>query len=264
MIAAGIVGVIAYFVVNPYVAINLVTNQEVLRSNLRNSTAMYDMGRWGEGMWRSGQLIVEGASALVAAAGALAIVAVVVRSLRRGRLQPLVFLLLVPVILLMLQFVALAAGKPGEYGRFALFIDVALAIGAVSWATLAMRNPVARSTFCALLILFVAVPGVKYMWGFLRDAGPHATRLLAAERIEQLRQGGAKTLAVAAEPAPYSVPPVNLFEYAILMRPPAADVSVMAYESSSPWDTDISWASKPFRILINDPAIPQEIDELVR
>jgi hypothetical protein len=264
MLAAGAVGGVAYFVVNPYVAINLVANQEVLRSNLANSTAMYNVGQWGAGLRRSVELIVEGASALVALVGALAIVAIIVRTARRGRLQPLIFLLLMPVVLLMCQFIALAAGKPGEYGRFALFIDVALAIGAVACAALVMRNVVARSMFYALLILFVAVPGVKYMWGFMRDAGPNSTRLLAAERIEALRHGGATTLAVGAEPAPYSVPPVNLFEWKILLRPPAADVSVLAHESNGPWDADISWASKPFRILINDPTLDQEMDQLIR
>ena len=44
---------------------------------------------------------------------------------RKTPARPMVWLLVVPAGIVLIQFVALAAGKPGEYARFALWLPEA-------------------------------------------------------------------------------------------------------------------------------------------
>src|SRR5690606_19575074 len=89
-----------------------------------------------------------------------------------------------PAALLALQFVALAAGKPGEYGRFAIYVDIVLAI--VAAALLARLGRSARYTL-PLLLATVIWCGLPYQIGFCRDAWvPQTTRIAAAETLAAL------------------------------------------------------------------------------
>ena len=58
-----------------FVGINLVRNREVLRSNLTNSTEMYHVGGWRQGVPNALWLIAEGATPGMAVAGAVGILA---------------------------------------------------------------------------------------------------------------------------------------------------------------------------------------------
>ncbi len=269
--AATLVAVVVYFATNPYVAIHLLGDRAVLRSNLSNSSAMYAVGNLRDGFTNAIRLMREGASLSLLIAGTISIVVVTARLKLKQAL-----LLAAPGIIVLVQFIALAAGKPAEYGRFALLPDIVLAIAVgVAIGQFTTRNA-QRVPIAALIVVLTAAPSWFYLVGFARDSSPVSTRMEDAAWIEQLRRAGGTTLAICAEPAPYSLPPANLFEWRIILMPrgttvddalPLADVIVRAVDAlpadRSPRDghvfasltgpadrfpTRMSWAGKPFEI----------------
>lgn len=303
-VAAGAVavGFAVYFLTNPYVLYNAVFNRDVLRSNLGTSTAMYQVTA-GEGLTNALRLITEGTSMPVAVGFSGAVAWLVASGLSALRKQPtapagddadgaagrrahrppgyVVALLGVPALLVGCQFVALAAGKPGEYGRFALLPDVVLALATVTVLAWPLGNRVARvvqRAVLAFVVLFCAVGGWNYLRHFIADAAPTTSRLAEAERLAALARGGARRLGVLAEPAPYVMPPADLWAWRIQLLPRGQspgdpetagryDVIVRAVDevAGAPparWerlDRDrraampparISWASKPFEVLV--------------
>jgi hypothetical protein len=116
----------------------------------------------------------------------------------------------------------------------------------------------------ALLVLATAIPGVFYVRGFMWDARPETGRIEQARLLRNESEQGARTLAVWAEPAPYCMPPVDLFRWQILLLPEGAgtqegvriaDVSVrpVDYLTERGWrssfaSTPIGWADKPFEV----------------
>jgi hypothetical protein len=233
--AGGIaLGVVCYLFTNPYILINLFINQAVLRSNFGNSLAMYEIGRWGEGFVNAALLMAEGTSPFVAVVGVAALAALLVRRRRRAarwggetrRDEPAVlsspsaaaWLLAAPAILIFVQFTALAAGKPGEYGRFAVYPDIALAIAAVT-AVHALLSARSRGVIFSLLVISSAVFGWSYLARFRSDASDHSSRLAYAQVLDHLAAQGADTLGLGAEPAPYNLPPVDLFRWRLLLVP---------------------------------------------
>ncbi len=200
-----------YLVTNPYVPINLVTNRAVLASNFGNSLDMYEVSRAGEGAWRMAELTAEGATWAVVAVGLVGIGLLI-----RRRVLPAAPLGLVAG-LIFVQFVLIGAGKPAEYGRFGVVTDVALAIAAAC----ALTHPWPRTgawagargavrCFVAVVPLVVvtgatAYFGYRYLANFVADASRDNTRIRAAAALQPLNRG----LAVLAEPAPYSCPPLD-------------------------------------------------------
>ena len=294
---AAVIGFAVYAVTNPYVPINAIRNRALLTSNLGTSTAMYDIGASGGALANAVNLIVEGTS-VPAAVGvvALALWCAMARgrpgeggaAMLRGMLLPpthVVCLLGVPALLVGVQFVALADGKPGEYGRFALLPDTALLLAAVTGVA---RLPWRRGAAAALGLLFVftAGSGGVYLAKFVADAGSMTTRFAEAQRLAELNTAGASRLLIAAEPAPYCLPPVNVFEWRIELAPrgqalpgdaaPRADVFVRAVDRLPPGvpagferlppavtgrlprHAPISWASKPFEVLVNPDRAPSQ------
>jgi len=279
-------GVAVYLVTNPYIVINLFINRPVLRSNFGNSLAMYEIARLGEGLIHAAWLVAEGTSPLLAGAGVVGAVVCAVRASRRrlGGEAPLGWLLAAPALLIVLQFVALAAGKPGEYGRFAVLPDIALAVA----AAVAIRRYIAQAPLRLILLAGLlgatAFSGYAYLAGFVRDSAPETSRMQAASVLNKYHDRGARTLGVQAEPAPYTLPPVDLFRWRILLLPEnhspetlvRLDVLVrpqgtrpFAVESASggaaaapgvgsQWDatphwdaTPISWADKTFELFVS-------------
>ncbi len=69
--------------------------------------------------------------------------------------------------------------------------------------------------------------------------------------LRRLADAGATTLAIDAEPAPYTLPPVDLFRWKIVLLPRDSAMQVDADVRIDPVDqigAPISWAEKPFRI----------------
>ncbi|RJP30330.1 MAG: hypothetical protein C4547_16850 [Phycisphaerales bacterium] len=218
---AGVVGAaLIYLLLNPYVVINVVTNRAVLKSNFGNSLAMYEVSRVGEGLMRVAELTAEGSSLPVAVVGALALAAAVVR--RRRDVLPLA----VPALTIVVQFVLLGAGKPAEYGRFGVFVDAALMIGAACLIlSLRRRTPVFAVGAAAVLIFALSRPALQYHANFRADATDRNSRVqLAADVNAQARrlaaEGRRLTLVVVAEPAPYACPPVDFSRIDVLRLPP--------------------------------------------
>lgn len=222
VIVGGLIGGLVYLLTNPYVAINFFTNREVLRSNLSNSLAMYEIGRWPEGLLNALSLIATGMSVPLALAGLVAVIGMaVVRVVGRGRADsgPAVgWLLAVPAVIILAQFIGLAAGKPGEYGRFAVFIDLSLMLAAMAGVSMLPRSGLRGLVVC-LLVGLTAWPGLQSLKAFARDCGDAPTRIQTAHKLAKARERGARTIGIFAEPAPYNFPPVDLFDWQIMLLP---------------------------------------------
>lgn len=305
VLGGGLLGAAVYLLTNPYIAVNLVVNRAVLESNFGNSLAMYEIGRWREGMANAARLISEGASPGLAWVGALAAtgaLAVGMMDRLRGENPPLrpvgaaqpqmsfpparstepasnaAWLLAAPAVAILFQFIALAAGKPGEYGRFAVLPDVALGLAAAVGAWWILRVPTLRMLGLSLLMAGTCLEGYGYLRGFIRDSNPTPHRLLLARRLSAMLGDSSKTIAVEAEPAPYVLPPLDVFRWRILLCPKgqalhnaAADAVILAVDDPSlapsppegfervhtprsrgPACT-ISWADKPILLYARKP-----------
>jgi hypothetical protein len=264
LVASTALGFAVYGITNPFVVKHLVSDPQMLRSNLGNSSAMYQAPFSGSGFLNALHLIGEGATPALAILGVAGIVVMIRRQ------SSLAWLLIAPMLMVLVQFVLLATGKPGEYARFALVPDIVLAIAAV---VLIGALPQLGLRIGALLVMCIVTGlwGAGYVWHFARDSMDRSTRIIAAERLDDLRARGAKTLLLDAEPAPYSVPPVDLFHWQMVLRPrvgnePRFDVAIRTVDfvgrdipGSKTYDlyywirprllpTPISWAAKPYEV----------------
>jgi hypothetical protein len=263
-----------YCVTNPFVLIHWFGDRTVLESNLRNSMAMYTAPLTREGLLNAIYLIGEGASPILAGMGAIA--ALFMR--RRRAPELLLAILCLPTLV---QFVNLATGKPGEYARFGLLLYIALAIAAFSLAA-RMKRGWFRAGWLALLCITPPIWTTGYLWHFERDAVQRTPRMIIAERLQQTYQRGAREISIYADPAPYNMPPINLFDWKIVLLDPGAappstsDVLIKPIDivphSDAPmrgyrivyWvrprilDAPISWASKPFRVIVRSEFVPSE------
>lgn len=224
-IGLGLVVAAAVFLLgNPYLLVNSLTNPQVLRSNLANSTAMYQVGAFGPGMVNTVVLLAEALGVAVLVLAVLALPGLV----RAG--GPFA-LLAAPAVLVLVQMISIGAGKPGEYGRFAVYPAAALAICAGVGAERFLRRAWgawwARVLFCVLVVI-LPINGLRYLAGFWRDASEHNSRLDAARWLaEHLPDSEARCVAHLAEPAPYATPPHNLFDHSWYLLPePGEDSSL--------------------------------------
>ena len=278
-LGAGAVGAGVYLLTNPYVPYNLLFNREVMRSNLGASTAMYQVSGSANAFTNGLRLIAEGMSPVLFIAGLVGAAVIGWRARSNTPARHVWVLLGVPGMIVILQFFALGAGKPGEYGRFALLPDTVLSVAAVA-ATFALKGRAPRLA-SAVLVLSTGFFGLTYVLRFVADASDRTSRILLAEKVQAADLSGRTILAITAEPAPYCLPPVNLFDRPLVLLPrgmtepgerPAVLVrAVDAYvatppppgfvrlESTEPdllraFPSRISWAAKPFEALVPAPA----------
>ncbi|MFH0982479.1 MAG: glycosyltransferase family 39 protein, partial [Planctomycetota bacterium] len=218
---AGIgIALLVYFATNPYVAINALCNRAVLRSNLSNSTAMYEIGRAGEGLVRVLELTVEGATLPVVVIGVIGLSIAIYR--RRWETLPLV----IPAGLIFVQFVLLGAGKPAEYARFGVFPNTALAIAtacALGGPWRQERRVAPWVIAAALIVLTTGYRGWGYLYNFHKDARPDNTRAQFGPVFERSATrdaaDGRPVVCVLADPAPYGLPPMNFSRIRLLRYP---------------------------------------------
>ena len=214
MLLGGLIAACVYLVTNPYILINAVTNRDVLASNFGNSLAMYDVARVAEGFVRVLELTIEGATLPILLIGMVALVVAIKH--RDREMVPLALTALV----FFAQFILIGAGKPGEYGRFGIYTNTALAIGTacllgVKWPS---RNLDGIKPFLlGLMILWIGWCGGGYLSNFRKDCTDEGSRL-RVRRASPLgpwsgsnidlwqRQFG--TVFLTAEPAPYGCPPL--------------------------------------------------------
>jgi hypothetical protein len=293
------IGLLVYAASNPYVFINLVRNPGVLRSNLGTSTAMYHASA-AAGIWlNGGTLMLEAATIAVVLFGVIGVLHVIESSISQRRLNfywpgcpavHLLWLLVAAGLLVAVQFFVLAAGKSGEYGRFALLPATVLCVLAVTsfWTFL----PPARVAFLSTLLVCTAWFGTNYLAHFNADVDPLTSpRTLVAEALRGLTRTPAKKLAIVAEPAPYSMPPVDLWYWELQLLPRDTDPGMAARAAGSdvvvrPVDqlpdtvpaefrrlerpladpllanpARISWAAKPFEILAAERLPASAVDD---
>jgi hypothetical protein len=268
-----------YFLTNPYVAIHLLgSHREVLTSNLSNSTAMYQAPASLGGAMNALRLVAVGATPPLAVVGA------VVALSRARRAGATAWLLAIVSLTILVQFIALATNKPAEYARFALLPDIALGIAAVVAIGNSSRGQSLRVRVIplAMVCLITGLWGVSYDWHFASDSIHRSTRRVVAERLRKAQLAGCQTLAIDAEPAPYSLPPVDLFKWKVVLTPapdhqppPDYHVHLRTTDDSTPprshedtgarlWirprllPTPISWAAKSYDVKFG-PGAPTEL-----
>ena len=224
------VAVVVYFITNPYVLINVFVNRDVLRSNFGNSFAMYQMARIGEGFVRVLELTTEGATLPIAVLGVIGLAV----GLRRAPRTTMV--LVVPALVFLVQFVLIGAGKPGEYGRFGVFINAALAMGTATLLYCLGRPwQVLRRITAGLLIFLSGLNGYAYLQGFVDDSEARGSRNNIAEFFDCLRRDEATgriltPLGTLAEPAPYCFPPMDFAHLDLSLVPVGECVGSSAKE----------------------------------
>jgi len=223
------VAVGVYVITNPYVAINAVVNREVLRSNFGNSLGMYEVARIAEGLVRVVELTVEGATGPIVLLGLMGLTMGMVRG--RRSMRPLV----VVACVFSLQFVLLGAGKPGEYGRFGVFTDTALAVGAAIFlaSIFAGRARWAGTPAGLILAAATAVPSLAYLQGFHLDSTDRGSRRNLARFCTSLARDASTgrilaPLVTFAEPAPYCFPPIDFAHADLRLAPASTFVGVNA------------------------------------
>ena len=234
-----------FAVTNPYLPINALFHRERLASNVGNYGNFYGPSLSPASVANAARLVVAGTSG---APALLAVVGAAMLARRRGT----GWLLAAPAVVVAGQFVLLAAGKPAEYARFALTPDVAIGVlAAAAVAGLPLRPREARLAG-GLLVAATALVGMRYDLNFLADSRPTSTRREAARTLAAVAPGG--TLAVTADPAPYGLPPVNLFTWRLVLLPRGQQridgLTVRPTDTATAGlSSPISWADKPFLIL---------------
>jgi len=232
MLMASTVGLAVYCVTNPYVAWHLLSDRTALQSNLGNSQAMYAI----RDLW---QATTNGYSLLNIAMGILLPIAAIVSVLRGGR-RLTIWILIVPASLVLLQFFTLAAGKPGEYARFALFPAMVCVL--LSFAWIARFKTWVAFVLAGFMLISVVPRAAITLLSFVNDCEENTSRLRSAEFAKRVIAGGAKRISIYAEPAPYSLPPINLFDVDLVLVPHGSDPQ----KSHPPTDTSLFLAEARF------------------
>jgi len=226
LLAVGVgLEVAVYFAVNPYVLMHLFDNRTLLRSNLGNTRDMFQLCLSGQGLANAAVLIGEGSTVAVAVCGGFALVLLAVAAICRKHwaMHHSCWLMVGPAMLVLAQFILFADGQPGEYGRFAIFLDISLLTAAIVGGTAILNRMQWRATPLVLLAVLTAFSGSRYYQGFISEATGTTSRLVASRLIEEYRLAGARTIGVVAEPAPYSVPPLDLFAWRLVLLPKGYD-----------------------------------------
>jgi uncharacterized membrane protein len=248
-----------YFAANPYVAIHLAGDRTVLHSNFTNTSAMYPAQGSGSSVAHAALLVAAGTSWPLAILGALSAVVLAIRP--SESIQRIGWLLAAPVAVVLIDFALFAANKPGEYARFAVLADTALMLAAFFAMARFNGAPSLRAITGMILVVFAAVPGAAYERGFVRDSSSDNSRMRAAAAIDARLSAASQNpvLYVQQEPAPYCLPPVNLFRWRIILLPrggqipPLLSPGIFVKPDDSinvfdPTATPISWAGKAFDV----------------
>jgi len=273
-----LVAALVFFITNPYILLNFFGNRAVLRSHFGNAAGFY-RNAWSIASIPNAFLLVGlGTSFVLALTGLAGILAFAVRAVAgRCESEPqkigarsTSLLLTLVTAAFAFQFFAFATAQQADYARFALVPDIYLAIQAVLFLEAFLQRHTLWTCF-VVLVLATAWMGGVCARSFLRDCYPQTTRMEAAVQLEELLHQGNHILATREEPAPWSMPPVDLWQWSVILTPrgPAtmapfegADITVGPVDlppgtqpvpvklvESSP----VSWASKSFAVQVRIP-----------
>lgn len=212
LVWGGALAMLVYVGTNPYVFYNLVFNRAALASNVANTSAMYDLGRVGEGVIRVGELLL-----LSVGPGVLIAAIMGVFALLAGRVRQLL-VAATPGIATALVCVMLGAGKPDEFARFLVLPSMLLCVAAAAaLRELSRRRFWAGVAGCAVV---VGMSGASsYLVAFWTDAFSELEPRRAAGRWLDRRAAPDEAIGVVQEPAPYAVPPLNYATGTVVLLP---------------------------------------------
>ena len=259
LVASLAVAAVVYSAANPFVLINAIAHPEIIRSNLRNSSAMYSPASDGFDTARTVGFLVLAALGRGTLPTLICVgTAALCRLCDRRSTSSTAILLSAVVAIAVAQFVLLASGKPAEYARFGLLPVAATAV--VVAAAFAFTPRRARG----LLVVLTSISAIASIWIATRVAITdrfgtggavelrHAIRAAGAERV------GRSFLRVNWEPAPWSAPPFDLFRVEILLTrlaSPDDDHRVAVYPTNlasqlgvTQWTESVDWRDNRFVI----------------
>jgi hypothetical protein len=282
-VLAVVLGGAAYCLTNPYVPINLVRNPQLVKQNLgalSQAKAIAGKSSDAPALSNARRLLYSGASVILTNVGLIGVLVLLVNR-RWWQEHPAArapaVLLGVPAAVVAVQFLMMAGGKTGEFGRFAILPDVALGLCAVVMVSSLDWGRVLRAGWYVILVGLTAFQGLAAVAGFAEDAWARETsssRVAAAREIQAWYDRGARTIGVRADPAPYLLPPIDLTKWKLVLLPddePMAGLPELIVgptdhprgESPSirykrvvvvgrwPWlSSRISWADKPIEVLV--------------
>lgn len=258
--------VLAYAITNPYVPLNLIRDANVLGSNAQNTRQMYQLHAFDAVLRDGCARLVDAASLPVLILLGCASIAFASRRTRPGADA---LLLIVVSAGVLVPFFLFSADKPAEYARFSMFAVVCVAVAGAWVISLVPRGSVRGSLLVIAPVVVVIVATMPYFAAFDLDARNVGTRRLASELLAELSDTHA-TLRTPADPAPYVLPPVDLWDWRLVvtgdLQPLPRQVSIRAIDTpaaaSRPRpgvrqtiiDADqrpapITWANKPFELL---------------
>lgn len=212
---------ILFTLFNPFLIYNGLFRPEFLKSNLGNSAAMYGVSI--QGIWHAIEILGAAMTWVVMICAVTGAIVLVFRRVRfnapsgqsneigvsRHALQ----LLVVTMLPTLVMFILLANEKPMEFARFGIML-IPAAI-AIVFATLRFL-PARIQCITAGIVLFFGISGAfSHLIGGLmyRAASEH----FVATLLTHLKR---PTVGLWYEPAPWSAPPINLFESKIVLLPP--------------------------------------------
>jgi hypothetical protein len=216
---ASVAGALTFVLSNPFLVFNTLFRRELVTSNLGNSAAMYGTS----GVWRSVTDAFEIASAGLGPSPILILLIGgflmwMIREIRRSgdddkiSLDASGFRLVLPATgATVVVFVLLAGGKPLEYARFGLPLAATGAMLVSSLIAEIRRHagPHRRLDYAALQVWFVVV------LVFVLNQRVHR-----ADRIDPLPTNGENnSWAIWYEPAPWSLPPTDIFDKTLMLVP---------------------------------------------
>jgi hypothetical protein len=217
-----------FAITNPFLLLNAVLRPELLSSNLGNTAAMYPASL--AGVQRGAEILAVGSGWVVFCLGIGGLAVLVGRHLRdrrepapdyacgcAGPAAPLWLLLPVAAVVFG-SFVVFASNKPLEYARFGMLASTVLVIAGLA----GVRALFHRRRDWAVLLTVLAAGGSVGLSVYDRVQASEA-RGVSLTRLEGTRDG-LKSRPRAAigtyfEPAPWSMPPFDLFDRRIILLP---------------------------------------------
>lgn len=229
---ATVIALFVYAITNPFVLINAFAAPHLLRSNLGNSTAMYGvrgpLAMIPDAMRIAGHAMTPiGFRFAIATALALVVGRFLSHGLPARRASAEwagspCHLWIAPATVIAIQFVLLAAGKPAEYARFGLVVWAALCVAAAIAVRAVFDSPARMGgTLLVAVGVCLFIPPFDldrhgydaWKWTDVDDSATQLDTMRSLGTGEQARW----RLGVAYEPAPWSTPPVNLFDQDIVL-----------------------------------------------
>ena len=240
----GVAG-LAYAVTNPWVLINAVRAPGLLSSNLGNSTAMY---RPTVPLLDALRITLQGGGRLMLL-GVVAAVVLPGLALAKRKPVPAAWHLAAVTLPAVVVFVALAGGKPPEYARFGLLPITAFALASVLLMakvgeTMRKRKWHGAGVWLAVPPVLLVLPALLYVGSYLNDGNLGDRRAFYLDgHVDDLppeaaRLGG--TLYLTHEPAPWSLPPVDLWQQTLILGEGKPSAAV---RPNPLWPVSWSWVS---------------------